>query len=87
MPHHKSCVKRLKQAARAKIRNTAVKSAFRRNLKDMRAKVTAGETIDLSAAYTTIDKVKGKGLIHKNKASRIKSRLAKAAAKKIPNAG
>ncbi len=87
MPHHKSCVKRLKQAARAKTRNTAVKSAFRRNLKDIRTKAAAGEAIDLSSAYTTIDKVKGKGLIHKNKASRLKSRLAKAAAKKIPNAG
>lgn len=82
MPHHKSCKKRLKTSARDRVRNNAFKTNFRKSLKITRTKLTEGEEIDLNMTYAEIDKAYGKGLIHRNKAARLKSRLAKAAARK-----
>lgn len=82
MPHHKSCKKRLKTSAKERVRNNAVKTVLRRTLKEARAKIGAGESIDLSTIYTNIDKVWSKGILPKRRAARLKSRLAKAAARK-----
>ncbi|MDD4052920.1 MAG: 30S ribosomal protein S20 [candidate division Zixibacteria bacterium] len=79
MPHHKSCKKRLIQAAAARIRNIANKSVLRRTLKDTRAKLAGNEEVDLKSLYSQIDKAEGKKVLHKNRAARLKSRLAKAA--------
>jgi len=81
LPHHKSCKKRLKTAAKERVRNNALKTALRTTLKDARTKIAEGEELDLNQLYTQIDKVRGKGTVHKNKAARLKSRLAKAAAR------
>lgn len=81
MPRHKSPKKSLKQAAKEKTRNAAIKTALRKTLKETRTKLAEGQSIDLDAICTSIDKVRGKGTIHKNKAARLKSRLAKAARK------
>lgn len=81
MPHHKSCKKRLIQAAAARIRNIANKSVLRRTLKDTRTKLAASEAVDLKSLYSQIDKAHGKKVLHKNRAARLKSRLAKAAAR------
>ena len=82
MPHHKSTKKRLKQSVDRKMRNTALKTTLRKTMKDTREKIANGEAVDLQAAYANVDKVSGKGIIHKNKAARIKSRLTKAARRK-----
>ena len=82
MPHHKSCKKRLKTSARDRMRNNAFKTNFRKALKSARQSLDEGNELDLNLTYSEIDKAFGKGLIHKNKAARLKSRLAKAAAKK-----
>ena len=81
MPHHKSCKKRLRQSAEDRIRNHALKTALRKTIKDARDKIAEGTALDLTQIYSSIDKVQGKGTIHKKKAARIKSRLAKAAAR------
>lgn len=82
MPHHKSPIKRLKQAARERSRNNAVKTALRKTIKDTHTKIEAGEALDLKDLYSRIDKGRAKGAIHKRKAARLKSRLSKEAAKK-----
>lgn len=81
MPQHNSCKKRLKQAAKEKTRNISIKTALRKTLKEARTKIAAGQTVDLNTVCSDIDKVRGKGTIHKNKAARLKSRLAKATRK------
>lgn len=83
LPHHKSCKKRLKTSANQRIRNNAVKTAIRRTLKDARSLLAKGESIDLNKCYTEIDKAAGKGVFHKNTASRLKSRLAKSMARSV----
>jgi small subunit ribosomal protein S20 len=81
LPQHKSSKKSLKQSAKEKTRNIAIKTALRKTLKETRTKLAEGQSIDLNTICTSIDKVRGKGTIHKNKAARLKSRLAKAASK------
>jgi len=81
LPHHKSCKKRLIQAAAARIRNIGNKSALRRTLKETRTKLAGSEEVDLKSLYSQIDKAHGKKVMHKNRAARLKSRIAKAAAR------
>ncbi|WP_100372228.1 30S ribosomal protein S20 [Bacillus sp. FJAT-45037] len=81
MPNIKSAIKRVKTSDKRRAQNTAVKSALRTAIKNFEAKVEAGEKENASAAYVEatkkLDKAANKGLIHKNAASRQKSRLAK----------
>ncbi len=81
MPHHKSCVKRLRKSEEERIRNNALKTVLRKTIKEARGNMEESKPIDLDKAYSTIDSVHGKGVIPKKRASRLKSRLAKAAAK------
>ncbi|MEZ5358737.1 MAG: 30S ribosomal protein S20 [Candidatus Zixiibacteriota bacterium] len=81
MPHHKSCMKRLRKSAEEKVRNNKIKTLLKGTIKDARAKIDGGQAIDLNEAYSNIDKVWSKGSIHKKRAARLKSRMAKANAK------
>lgn len=81
MPHHKSCVKRLRKSEEQRIRNNALRTILRKTVKDAHTQMDNGEQFDLNQAYSRIDFVAGKGTIPKKRASRLKSRLAKAAAK------
>ncbi len=81
MPHHKSCAKRLRQAAKDRVLNNATKTVLKKTLKDARDKLDSGEAIDLKTTFSSIDKVSSKGVIHKRRAARLKSRMAKANAK------
>ncbi|MCG8433347.1 MAG: 30S ribosomal protein S20 [Gammaproteobacteria bacterium] len=74
-----SAKKRARQAEKHRLHNQGFKSMFRTYLKKV---VTAIETGDKDAASTAyreavpvIDKMVSKGLIHRNKAARHKSRL------------
>ena len=84
MANIKSQIKRNKQNERARLRNKAVRSEVKTRIK---ATVTAAEdgaetTVDaLRLACKRLDKAAAKGVIHKNEASRRKSRLQKKAAK------
>ncbi len=77
MPNIKSAKKRVLVAALKNERNKAAKTELKTVLKKARAEDATAEVV--KAAAIKLDKSAGKGLIHKNKAARIKSRLAKKA--------
>ncbi|MCC6509289.1 MAG: 30S ribosomal protein S20 [Pirellulaceae bacterium] len=80
MPNTTSSKKRLRQSLVRRDRNRAAKSQLRGALRKTREAVQAGKLDDAQAlVYSTsrlLDKVASKGIIHTNKASRLKSRLA-----------
>lgn len=84
MANNKSTEKRIRQAEQARQRNRAVKSRVRTAVKELRGAVVAGENDKakdlLPAALRLIDKTAQKGVLHRNAASRTKSRLQKAVA-------
>jgi small subunit ribosomal protein S20 len=75
----KSAIKRARQNVKLRQRNASARSMFRTYIKNVLKAVDAGDVEIARAAYAkaqpVIDKAAGKGLIHKNKAARIKSRL------------
>jgi small subunit ribosomal protein S20 len=72
--------KRARQAEQCRQRNASQRSMLRTYIKNVVKAVAAGDAEAARAAYQSavpiIDKSAGKGLIHKNKAARHKSRLA-----------
>ena len=79
MANIKSAIKRARQNVKLRQRNASARSMFRTYIKNVLKAVDAGDVEIARAAYAkaqpVIDKAAGKGLIHKNKAARIKSRL------------
>ena len=71
--------KRARQAVKRRTRNVAQRSEFRSVLKKTVYAIEAGEKETAASAYKVaipvIDSLVSKGLIHKNKAARHKSRL------------
>lgn len=71
--------KRARQAEVTRIRNAGQRSNLRTYIKKVIAAADAGDAEKAHAAYTVavpvIDSAVNKGLIHKNKAARNKSRL------------
>jgi small subunit ribosomal protein S20 len=71
--------KRARQAVKRRTRNVAKRSEFRSVLKSTTYAIEAGEKESAASALKTaipvIDAMVSKGLIHKNKAARHKSRL------------
>jgi small subunit ribosomal protein S20 len=71
--------KRARQAEKNRIRNAGQRSKLRTFIKKVIAAVETGDKEQAQAAYKTvvsvIDAAVSKGLIHKNKAARNKSRL------------
>ncbi len=72
--------KRAKQAEKSRVRNAGQRSNLRTFIKKVLAAVKAGDKEKAQAAFNTaqpiIDSAVNKGLIHKNKAARGKSRLS-----------
>ena len=83
MANIKSQIKRNKQNEKRRVRNKAVRSELKTRSKNAATTVEAGEdaTEATRLAIKRIDKAAAKGVIHKNKASRDKSRLVKHLAK------
>ena len=75
-----SGLKRVRQDAKLNAANTALRSKFRTVIKNVQKAVIAGEKEKASQlfqhAQSVIDSVADKGLFHKNKAARHKSRLS-----------
>lgn len=71
--------KRARQAEKHREHNTAQRSAMRTFVKKVLKAIGSGDKAQAEAAYKeavpVVDKMAGKGLIHKNKAARYKSRL------------
>ena len=79
MANIKSAIKRARQNIKLRQHNASARSMYRTFIKNVLKAVEAGDQAAARAAYEKaqpiIDKATGKGLLHKNKAARIKSRL------------
>lgn len=79
MANHKSAIKRAKQSELRRQRNRSQKTRMKTAIKGLEQAVAGGnpEAIreQLKATTSMIDKTAGKGVIHKNRASRKISRL------------
>ena len=80
MANIKSAKKRARQSEKARQRNASarsmVRSAIKRVVKAIEAKDKAGAEAAYKTAEPIMDRYSSRGLIHKNKASRHKSRLS-----------
>ncbi|MBX9631073.1 MAG: 30S ribosomal protein S20 [Burkholderiales bacterium] len=74
--------KRARQAEVRRQQNAGLRSQMRTAIKNIRKAIQAGDkaaaTSAFSANQSTIDAITGKGVVHRNLASRTKSRLAAA---------
>jgi small subunit ribosomal protein S20 len=83
VPRSKTVIKRQRQTTRRHERNKSVRSELRTLERKVRGAADADTArAQLKAAQRELDKAGSSGAIHKNKAARKKSRLAKAAAAK-----
>jgi small subunit ribosomal protein S20 len=75
-----SGLKRVRQDVKLNAANTALRSKFRTVIKNVQKAVVSGDKAKasdlLKTAQSVIDSVADKGLFHKNKAARHKSRLS-----------
>ncbi|MDD3532310.1 MAG: 30S ribosomal protein S20 [Candidatus Shapirobacteria bacterium] len=74
MPVTKSAQKALKQEKRRQLENQKTRNAYKKAVAYFKTHLSDQS---LAQAYTKIDRAAKKYLIHKNKASRLKSQLAK----------
>lgn len=90
MANHKSALKRVKQNKKKYLRNKSYRTKFKHAVKQARITINSASeqelTQQLGNAQKAIHKIKSKGIIHKNKAARLVSRLAKAVNKKLKEA-
>jgi small subunit ribosomal protein S20 len=80
MANHKSALRRAKQDKLKRMRNRMAKSTLRTGLKKIRGKLGEQDmsaASDLGVMFSLIDRTCKRGIIHKNKANRLKSRLTK----------
>ena len=78
MPQHKSCEKRLKQDVKRNARNRAAMSSLRLALRNYRALEAGKRPAEFAAFQSLLDRAVTKGIISKNRAARLKSRLTPA---------
>ncbi|MEZ5564461.1 MAG: 30S ribosomal protein S20 [Gammaproteobacteria bacterium] len=82
MANTQSATKRAKQSERRRQHNVALRSRMRTALKKVAQAIEAGDTVAAAAAFKAgaaeLDGMVNKGLTHRNKAARQKSRLNKA---------
>lgn len=81
MPKTKSAKKRLRSSHKKFLRNKALRSNMKTAIKRAELALESGDVEEAKRLYnyasSAIDKAKSKGAIHKNKASREKSKLGK----------
>ena len=74
--------KRARQAEETRQHNASLKSSLRTAVKKVRKAIATGDkaaaTAQLQASQAVIDRIADKKIVHKNTASRTKSRLAQA---------
>jgi len=82
MANIKSARKRARQAINRRARNVSLHTAARSAIRDVKKAIAAGDRKAAAAALArsqaVIDRVAAKGVLHRNAASRQKSRLAHA---------
>ncbi len=79
-PRIASGLKRVRQDIKLNEANTALRSHYRTVVKNVQKAVAAGDKVKATEAFkiaqSVIDSVADKGIFHKNKAARHKSRLS-----------
>ena len=79
MANIKSAIKRARQNVKRRKHNSSARSMYRTYIKNVLKAIDTGDKAVAQAAFlkaqSIVDKAAGKKLMHKNKASRIKSRL------------
>jgi small subunit ribosomal protein S20 len=85
MASHASAIKKNRQDQKRRLRNRMHASRLRTQVKKMRSALNAGDAAGaaglLQETIALVDRTAKHGIIHKNAASRTKSRLAKAVAR------
>lgn len=80
MASHKSALKAHRQNLKRREHNRQMRTRLRGALRDIRSAIATGSPDEvksaLSETVSLVDKMAGKGLIHRNTAGRYKSRLA-----------
>ena len=73
--------KRVRQSEKARARNASQRSAMRTAVKKLLRTIEGGDKSAMQAVFietsSALDRAARKGLIHKNKAANLKSKLAK----------
>lgn len=81
MPHTKSAWKRLRQNEKRRARNKTTVKALKKQQRVVADALTTSDPAKAAAEIVTatkkLDKAAARGYIHKNKAARLKSRMAK----------
>lgn len=79
MPNITSAKKRVRQAEKSRMHNKDLRSRMRTHVKQVLSAIESGDKEQAAAAYKAavpvLDSSVNKGIIHKNKAARHKSRL------------
>lgn len=79
MANTRQARKRARQAENRRVHNASMRSLFRTRIKKVVYAIEAGKQTEAQEAYKAavpiIDRMVSKGIIHKNKAARHKSRL------------
>ena len=77
MANHKATKKDARQAAKRRERNRYYGKTTRNAIRNIRAAEPAEASEQLSTVESQIDKLAKRGVIHRNKAANLKSKLAK----------
>ncbi len=82
MANHKSAIKRIKQSSKQRTRNRYFRSTMRTQLKVLRSAIDDGNAelaqAELVKTTAIVQRLAGKGIIHRHQAARRISRLTKA---------
>lgn len=82
MANHKSSLKRIRQTETRRLHNRYYAKSMRNEVRKFRTLTDKSEAENqLPKMYSIIDKVAKRGIIHKNKAANLKSKLTKYTAK------
>ena len=77
MANHKSAIKRIRQSETRRLRNRYYSKTMRNAVRNIRKMTDAKEATEAMPKVTAmLDKLAGKNVISKNKASTLKSKLA-----------
>ena len=82
MANHKSSLKRIRQTEKRRLHNRYYAKSMRNEVRKFRTLTDKSEAENqLPKMYSIIDKVAKRGIIHKNKACNLKSKLSRYTAK------
>ena len=85
MPNTKSAAKAMRQALVRRARNNKAKDKFKSAVKEVKKLIALGKKSEAAAAMknvmSALDKAAKTHVIHKNKSSRLKARIARSMAK------